>query len=197
VPEYETHRGMRPGMMACICVFFLAVAAVHAQEDSDIAKKLQTRNVDVAKVLFQNKAFLQASPYYGDRAAYVNNFYFIDRVRTKDFMARAFYGADPYWAGNFQYSTANARTTGRNVIVNATTAVDTKTSETKEARESGKVSSTRDYPFNRDFRGRGRSQDRFDKEGEKALYGAVPLGLGGDLHPLTIDEVRALLNKNK
>ena len=189
---------MRPGIMACICLFSLAVAAVHAQEqEADISKKLQTRNVEVARALFQNKAFLQASPYYGGRSAYINNFYFIDKVRTKDFLSRSFYGADPYWAGNFQYSTANARTSGRNVLVNSTTIVDTKTKETKADRESGKESSARAYPFNREFLGRGRSQDRFDKEGEKALYGTVPLGLGGDLHPMTIDEVRALLNKNK
>lgn len=191
--------GMRVGVLVFCIVSLWTAGLLKAQDqEAEIATKLQTRNVNVAPTLFQNKAFYDGSTFNGTRDANTSSFYFIDHVRTKNFIARTFYGSSDYWAGHFKFNADKANLNTRNVVVNATKQVETKTSATKADRDSNKESATRDYASgSREFRGRGRSQDRLDKEGEKALMGTVPLGLGGDLHQLTIDEVRQLLNKNK
>ncbi len=186
---------MRPRILPYLCLLFCAAFAAQAQVQ-DIGLRLQTRNVNLAPTLFQNKTFLAVSPYGGTHAANVGTFYFIDHVRTKEFSTHPLYGVNKYWAGDFKYDAKTADLNSRNVIPNASKAFETKTSETKTARESDKESATRAYDTST-FKKRGASQDRLDREGPDAFKGPVPLGLQGDMHQLTIDEVRDLLNKNK
>ena len=183
---------MRPGVFASICLFLCAAFAASAQEQPDVARTLQTRNVNVAPVLFQNKSYLTGSTFGGTRGAEVNTFYFVDHVRTREFLTHSLYGQHKYWAGDFKYDT----TTTNNNHTFAVKPFETKTVDTKAASESGKESATKAYATG-EYRGRGKSQDRFDKEGSDAFKGPVPIGLGGDMHQMTMEEVRDLLNKNK
>ncbi|MGB8353280.1 MAG: hypothetical protein WCD79_05290 [Chthoniobacteraceae bacterium] len=186
---------MRPRVLAYLCLFFCAAIAAHAQEQ-DPGLKLQTRNANVAPILFQNKTYLVQAPYGGTHGANVGTFYFDDHVRTKEFSTHAASGVNKFWAGDVKYDAKTANLGTKTVIPNATKVYATKTSDTKTARESGKESATR-AATTREYRGRGVSQDRLDREGPDALKGANPVGSNGDLHPMTIDEVRTLLNKNK
>jgi hypothetical protein len=182
---------MRPGVF--IATLLLTGAALRAD---DVAKMLQTRNTDLAPTLFQNKTFGTSGTFNGTGRAFVKDFYFIDRFRPRAFDTRTFFGSKDHWAGDFKFKTDAANTNSGKIIVNATKAVDTKTSETKAANESTKESATRTYANSSEYRGRGKSQDRFDRDGPKA-QGDPTIGLQGNMHPLTIEEVRELLNKNK
>jgi hypothetical protein len=187
---------MRTGVI--IAILLLSCTILRAQEqEADIAKLLQTRNNGLAHALFQNKSFTQGSAFNGTGNASVKQFYFTDRFRPKAFSTQSFLGMKGPWAGDFKFKTDAANVNSRSTIVNATKTYGTKTSETKTASESNKESATHAYASAGAWRGRGRSQNRFDKEGQKALQGSTPLGMQGDMHPLTIAEVRDLLNKNK
>jgi hypothetical protein len=186
---------MRPGVF--IATLLLTGAVLCADDSSDVAKMLQTRNTDVAPTLFQNKTFGTSGTFNGTGRAFVKDFYFIDRFRPRAFDTRTFFGSKDHWAGDFKFKTDAANTNSGKIIVNATKAVDTKTSETKAASESSKESATHTYTDAGKWSGRGRSQDRFDRDGSKAVQGNAAIGLQGDMHPLTIEEVRELLNKNK
>jgi hypothetical protein len=180
-------------------VFFtllLSGAVLRADDMSDVAKTLQTRNSSLAPILFQNKTFTTGATFNGTGKAFVKDFYFIDRFRPRSFDTRTFFGTKDHWAGDFKFKTnaANLNTSG--IIANATKPYGTKTSETKAANESNKESATRTYANSGQWRGRGKSQDRFDRDGPKA-QGDSSVGLQGNMHPLTIEEVRDLLNKNK
>ena len=189
---------MRPRVLAYFCLFSCVAFAAYAQEqEEDIAKRLQTRNANLAPTLFQNKTYITESKFNGTRSANVSTFYYIDHVRTKEFSTHPLYGVNKYWFGDSKYDTKAADLSSRNAIPNASKVFETKASETKTARESNKESATRTYADTHEYRRRGASQDRLDREGPDAFKGPVPLGLQGDMHQLTIDEVRDLLNKSK
>ena len=187
---------MRPRVLATLCLFFCAAIAAHAQEQ-DPGLKLQTRNANVAPTLFQNKTYLVQAPYGGTHGANVGTFYFEDHVRTKEFSTHAAPGVNKFWAGDVKYDAKTANLGTHTVIPNTTKAFATKTSPTEDARESGKESPTRAYADTHKFVKRGLAQDRLDREGPDALRGTTPVGFQGEMHQLTIDEVRDLLNKNK
>ena len=186
---------MRNGVI--FFILLLSCAGLRAQEqEADISKKLQSRNANLASTLFQNKSFTGDGSFNGAGKANVKSFYFSQLFHPKFLSTQSFLGTKDHWAGDFKYRTDQAYI-GHNIIPNATKDYGTKTSETKPARESNKESATNTYANTREYRGQGRSQDRLTREGPNALQGAVPLGMQGNLHPMTIAEVRELLNKNK
>lgn len=166
---------------------FVGVAA-HAQtQEEDVAKRLQSRNVDVAKVLYQNKSFVSGSVFGGPREANVKSFYFAEHYNPKAFLTRPFYAVKNSWSGDFKFNTSQANLDSRSLIPNAAKAVETKTSATKTAGESGKTSATQSYNT-REYRGR-------EAQNLKTLVKKQPDE--GTLEPMTMDQVRELLNKNK
>lgn len=177
---------MRFGVLVFVFLFSCGAVCVHAQE-GDVNKKLVTRNVDVAKALFQNKSFTDRGAYGDNRAANVKSFLFTEHYDPKTFLTRSFLNMRNYWAGNFQFSTKQADLSSRSLIPNATTPFATKTSETKTASENGKTSATQTYAT-REYRGR--EAQNFD-----TLVKTQPQE--GTLEPMTFDQVRELLNKNK
>src|SRR5690606_14521922 len=118
------------------------------------------------------------------------------KFNAKTYRAKDYGGTKSAWTGNFRLEDKKAATTGKYEIVNVKRAIPVKSQEVSAARESDKGAATREYAGLRPFWKRGRSQDRFDSEGgtpkdDKAV------GWTGDLKPMTIDDVRELLNKNK
>jgi len=132
----------------------------------------------------------------GTKAAKVNEFQFVDRVRTKGFGTRD-YATKGAWMGDLKFGTKEARTKESWF---AKKSARTKTFDTKEARDASKTAATRALPGgDRPFLVQGRRQADLDSTGrDKIPFGTTDMGQAwsGDLQPLTIKDVKNLLNKN-
>ena len=134
---------------------------------------------------FGGKTFYGGSVFQsGAGSAHVKSFHYTENSSlSKSFDTKSFSGATPYSTGKF--ATHGANTKSPYELQGSDKKVDTKTSATKEAAYTGKnYTSTSSYYGTREFRGRGKSQDSLDLQKK-------------DTPAMSIDEVRAVLNKNK
>jgi hypothetical protein len=131
------------------------------------------------------------------KGAQTNQFYFVDKTRTKGFATHDFttkeardsaqsYGTKAMPTTESQFSGRTART---------------KDYPTAESRDAGRTAETRALPGgDRAFVAQGRKQASLDKDGAaKHPMGGDRNGVeswSGELKPLTIQDVKALLNKN-
>jgi hypothetical protein len=162
---------------------FLSCAVASAQEQE---RKLIDRVLKPDMTLHnaaQDKSFGGGKSFQAGSNPYVKDFYFTQKFGPKTFAAGPFRDSKNYWQGDFKFATTEANTRGRFDIPNAAKAVDTKTMDVKDARESGKSYTSKTYATD-DFRGRGKAQGALDAENAAKA-------------PMTVDQVRDLLNKNK
>ncbi len=144
---------------------------------------------------------LEKSTFHGGRGfamkgASVKEFQFDQKVSPKQFNTAAYAGTKSSWMGNFKFSANSAKTTGKYEIPNADKAAPVKEHAVKGYVDSDKKMAVRDYAGQRPYLRRGASQDLIDKNPEKAAQGGT-VGWNGTMKPMTIDDVRELLNKNK
>ena len=187
---------MRLGVAISISLLFCSTVAVHAQEMENLTQVLQSRNANVAPVLFQNKSYLDNSSFNAS-GFNAKTFQYTNGVIAKGFSTGA-YAATNSWSGAFQFSTKEADLGSHSFLSSFLKLFKTGSAETKTAYESSKAFQASVYPEVRDFHGRekrGILQDRFDREGPAALMGKNPIQTDGALHVMTIEEVRNLLNK--
>jgi hypothetical protein len=176
-------------------VLLLAALSVQAQDqERKLMERLMRPNMeqeyDTRQSRFGNRSSVE------QKSARSKGFLFQQKVNPGEYRSKAYGGTKTAWTGEFQQGTKQAATRGKYEMVNATRVVPVKTKETTDARESNKGAPTRDYAV-RPFLKRGRSQDRLDAEGGLPKDNK-PIGWTGDkLEPMTIDEVRELLNKSK
>ena len=149
-----------------------------------------------------NKEFNPASARFGARSlggksAPTNDFHFIDRTRTKGFGGTKDFATKGAWMGDAKFATKSAPTKtswfgGRSARV--------KTYDTKEARDASKTAATRALPEgDRSYVAQGRRQAQLDANGRDTIpFGTTNMGPSwtGELKPLTIEDVKGLLNKN-
>jgi hypothetical protein len=121
-------------------------------------------------------------------------FYFQQKFTSKGYETKDFGGKKSSWFGNFKFGTKDAPLYSRNEIPNAGKAAAVKTAPTKDAREASKTAPVRELAdAHRPYLG---------KEMAKMSTGINPNDPSGprttnDLRELkTIDDVKALLNKN-
>lgn len=119
---------------------------------------------------------------------------------TRTFLSREFI-SKPYggtekrsWFANLFFPAKNANTSGKYEIPNAGQAYNTKDAPTKEARDADKAAGSNAYAQT-DLQYLKRN--RFDTSIKAAPPQDKITGYTGDLRPMTIDDVRNLLNKNK
>jgi hypothetical protein len=131
------------------------------------------------------------------KGASTSAFHFVDKTRPKSFATREF-GTQGAWDSGRKYAT-NEAPTGESWFSRLT--AKTKPYATKENWEADKTSGTRALPEGgRTFAARGRKQAELDSKGAAGM----PMGgdrvsgesWSGDLKPLTIEDIRTLLNKN-
>lgn len=126
-------------------------------------------------------------------------------VKTSDFNTRSFMAREfiskPYagtekrsWFASLFFPAKSASTSGKYEIPNATQPYGTRDAPTKEARDAGKVSATNAFAAT-DLQYLKRN--RFDTSIKAAPSQDKTVGYTGDLRPMSIDDVRELLNKNK
>lgn len=164
---------------AIVAILLLGSVAVASAQEQE--RKLLDRLLKPDETL-QNRSF-ERSFYFGKKfngsgTARVSQFQFEDKVSTKSYSTKGF-ALKPYWSGDFKFETKKARTEDPFHIPDYS---ETKKVESEVAREDGKTYGSRDYPFVRDAPLLGKSQKVLDKESKSK--------------PMTIDEVRELLNKN-
>ncbi|HEV7404365.1 MAG TPA: hypothetical protein VGO11_15600 [Chthoniobacteraceae bacterium] len=119
---------------------------------------------------------------------------------TRSFLAREFI-SKPYagtekrsWFANLFFPAKSANTSGKYEIPNAAQPYGTKEAPTKDARDSGKTAATNAFAST-DLQYLKRN--RFDASIKPAPSQEKTVGYTGDLRPMSIDDVRELLNKNK
>lgn len=135
----------------------------------------------------------------GSKSAQTNEFNFVDRVRTKDFATRE-HITKTAWTGDLKFETKAAPV--RDSWLSRLTA-RTKTFDTSQSKSqfSDKSATTRALPgSDKPFLVKGRRQADYDRNGAgaQAMGGDRMDGQSwtGDLRPLTIEDVKKLLNKN-
>jgi hypothetical protein len=112
----------------------------------------------------------------------VGTFYAPQKSKPKEFAGTKQLSSREYRAGDFYGGKRQANTTSRNQIVNAQHQLPTKsTSDIHSVHDSNRVAQTGEFAGQRPFLDQGKSQK----------------SLSQPTKPMTIDEVRELLNKNK
>ncbi len=163
-------------------VFLLAilVCAVVRAQDQDPGLLLQTRNQGLASALFQNRSFYEGKTFNGTgTGVQLKEFYIAPRSNLKEFPTKAFSSAT-FAQSDITFATKDA-STKKDTRDEKT--YETKAAPVKTARESGKAYDTRDYADSHQFIPDGKSQKALDQQRAQK--------------PMTIDQVRELLNKNK
>ena len=130
----------------------------------------------------QSKSFSGGNAFQKSSSASSQTFNFTERYTPKGFVSKSYSNTTPYSTGKFSSHAANTK--GQYEIPVITKKVDTKAVDTRAAPGSGKGYAAATGYDTREFRGRGKSQDIFDQQKK-------------DAKPMTIDEVRELLDKNK
>src|SRR5687768_1223349 len=151
------------------------------------------RPEDQARVFNPNAAsFHPSNRSFGAKSAQSKTFYFKQSYSPKEFQAKSFTGTKNAWMGDFKFSTKEANSRGKFQVPNADRAYTVSDAGTKTARESEKAMNVRALPGgDREYLG------PESKRIHKAVDPTKPTGWEGVMKPMTIDEVRELLNKNK
>ena len=180
-----------------LLLMMLAVAsgALHAQEQE---RKIKERTIKQRFSNDENLTFdVRQGSTFGTQKfqtgnARVKDFYFTQRFGPKDYATKDYSGTKRSWFGDFKFSTSQAPTKGKYEIPNAAKQAETKTMPVNDARESSRTMPTDAFAK--------RDRSYLGPE-SKRLHHTVPqdkpVGWTGELRPMTIDDVRELLNKNK
>jgi hypothetical protein len=171
-------------MIVAIGTFFIGASAALAQEqERKLIDRVLKPNTSLANPA-QNKKFAGERLASFDKQARTSNFYFVPKRVTKTFpeTERTYtprqFGARHFRAGDSSaYIASRSQWTKHDTVV-ATTAA---TAGTQVAPESNVTAPTREYAGNRPFLDKGKSQKALNAQDK----------------PLTIEQVRELLNKSK
>jgi hypothetical protein len=116
---------------------------------------------------------------------------------AREFSSRTYAGSRDATLAKSKVKTPEASTKGRNIVPIGEAKGTTKAMPVTAAYDAGKKMEVRTATAaNRPFLAKGRSQDLFNKE-KGAPESSKPLGYGGDLKTMSLEDIRELLNKNK
>jgi hypothetical protein len=185
-PEIALQRRPRIGSfddvrwLAIICLVFLLVPTSQAQQqESSLVDRLLRPNMEL-----QNKAYdkkFVASNAVVERRGTVGTFYLQPNRAEKSFADERAYSAKQYTPRS---SNSGSRTvsSSQNRSANLSASIGTSpVHDVRDAYEGHNAVTGRDYADQHQFNARGKSQKSLDRQSP----------------PLTIDQVRELLNKNK
>jgi hypothetical protein len=155
-----------------------------------------------------NRAIRGSSQTVSTGKAQTKEFYFDQKVRPESYRTRGFWGAKDSALRDMKYATGQANSRGKYEIPNAGTKADTKSAAVKDAREANEKLATRNLPGgNREYLGPESKKVRravdpktlanWRTEGETVHYSEGTVEVSGALRELSVDDVRAILNKNK
>jgi hypothetical protein len=170
------------------------MGAVPAGADGDQEKRIsKILHPDRSLSYYSGQHKLGGMKAFGTDSAKSKEFNLSQKFHPSGYASeKGFKGTKSDWKGDAKFSTTAARTEGKHGILNADKKADTKTAPTKDASEGAKKARTREDRYaKREFLG----------PESKKVHDTTPItkanGWKGDLQPMTIDEVRDLLNKPK
>ncbi|HEX5176349.1 MAG TPA: hypothetical protein VFV83_04925 [Chthoniobacteraceae bacterium] len=176
----------------CLALSLTLGALASAQEqEKTLYERIMKPNTNKVFDLQQGSSYSGRQAFRTDKAR-VKDFYFTQKQSPKGYATTGFNGSKGTWFGDFHFSTKEARAKGKHEIPNATKKADTKTMPVTDARERGKSMAVASFEKGQ--------RSYLGPEAERlhlALPHDRPVGWTGDLKPMTIDDVRTLLNKNK
>jgi hypothetical protein len=177
----------------CFAVSLTLGALASGQQQEKTLEERLLAKPDPSKVF----NLQQGATYFGSQAfrtdkARVKDFYFTQKQSPKGYATTEFNGSKGTWFGDFHFSTKEAPAKGKHEIPNATKKADTKTMPVTGAREREKSMAVASFE---------KGQRSYLGPEAERLHRLLPydrpVGWTGDLKPMTIDDVRTLLNKNK
>ncbi len=181
-------------------------AKEQARLDAAMAPKPTTRDEqilrpDITKEFNPSAANFGSGRSLTGKAAATNEFYFENKTRTKAFETKGI-GTKEAWGMQSKYETKAAPT--KESWFSRLTA-KTKTYDTRESRDAKKGLQGSVLPgSDQKFAARGRRQAELDADRAEGRAPKLPLGgdreggqsWNGDLKPLSIQDIKTLLNKN-
>ena len=130
----------------------------------------------------QNKKFTGDASASINKRASVGSFYVHQQTRSKDFSGTRDFATSQFYSQNYHGGRSAYEVSSRQAMANSQFAHANQTpSGVRDAPQSGKKVASRAYAGNRPFLDEGKSQKSLNQKNA----------------PLTIDQVRELLNKNK
>jgi hypothetical protein len=186
---------------AFLAILALGVVAIAEEPASKQKAASQARGQQLFGMPDMSREFnlQQMTPFgrsksdFQARGANTNSFYIQQKFQPKGYETTDSFRTKSAWDGNFKFSTKDARTR----TFDTKTAPPAKTAPVKEAYDSGKTATTRDFaPGHKTSPFKGRNQALFDKDGP-AAQAKIGQSWNGNLNVLTLEDVREILNKNK
>jgi hypothetical protein len=130
----------------------------------------------------QNKKFVADGRSSINKRATVGTFFIHQKQHSKKFSGTRDFSTTQFYSQTYQSGRKAYKTSSQQGIANARSAYANQTARgVRDAPQSGKKVASHDYAGNRPFLGQGTRQKSLDQQNA----------------PLTIDQVRELLNKNK
>jgi hypothetical protein len=167
-------------MIVASIAILAGISAASAQEqEGKLIDRILKPNMSLVNSA-QNKQFGVAGAY-ATRSAPSKSFYTRERSTAKSFSASRTFSSRQFAARRFRAANDAANISTRSQLTNDTVSVAPAADAARVAPENSGSLATASFPGNRPFLGRGKSQ--------KALSARDT--------PLTIEQVRELLNKNK
>ena len=167
---------------AVLLCFAVCLSVARAQEqERKLVQRLLEPDMELGSSE-QNKRFVADHGGPMNKRASVGSFYVQKKKNTKSFTATRDVATDEFHGKNFRGSKEAAAAKSDREIVNAHRDIATgNVRDVRPVRDSTKIVDSRDYSGKRQFVEKGKSQKSLDRQNP----------------PLTIDQVRELLNKNK
>jgi hypothetical protein len=171
---------LRTVLTACAVVVTLSCAQAQDQE-RDLIDRLLRPDISLQNAA-QNKKFIAAKSVPADKHASTHPFYVKKRSIWKMFSRTRDFSTWQFNARSFHGAGKQADSSSPKQIVNSKRIYSTQTARSaRQARDANRTVETGFFSGNRPFRGEGKSQKSLDRQNP----------------PLTIEQVRELLNKNK
>jgi hypothetical protein len=167
--------------LLAICLLLLPLCCIHAQEqERKLVDRIMKPDMGLANDA-QNKKFTADRTSVNKRAQ-VNTFYVQQGSRAKSFSGTGEFSAKQFGAATYNNGdSAVARNLSDKNAQSWTYSAASKSHHTGAAYDQKKAQSSRDYAGNRPYLEQGKSQKFLNRKNR----------------PMTINEVRDLLNKNK
>jgi hypothetical protein len=175
-------------------LLILCLAASSMAADSDQEKRIaKILHPDRTLTYYSGEHTVGGVKSFGTSSAKTSSSFNISqKFHPTGYTSKGFNGGKSDWKGDAKFETKAARTEGTRKMLDADKKARTKTASTKDASEGSKVASIHDSQYaKREFLG----------PESKKVHENTPItkatGWKGDLQPMTIDDVRDLLNKPK
>jgi hypothetical protein len=162
----------------------LVTAALCCGHAQDQEKKLADRLLKPDMTLqndAQNKKFSGDGSVSINKRAKIGTFYIHQKPHTKDFGGTRDFSTAQFYSQTYRGGRTAYEVSSQQTFANSKASYASQTAHVRDAPQSGKKVASRAYAGNRPFLDEGKSQKSLNRQNE----------------PLTIEQVRELLNKNK